>query len=127
MIGHIVHAIRLLRQRYQEKHQAQRSSKWPAVEHMHLTLEPTCAACGGRDRLNVHHVKPFHIYPELELDPRNLITLCMGIGQHCHLLIGHGGNFKMWNPNVDVYALAVRSDQWTMAKATEMSRRVRRG
>jgi hypothetical protein len=41
-------------------------------------------------------VIPFHIRPNLELDPSNLITLCRG---H-HLYVGHNGNWKLWNPRV---------------------------
>jgi len=47
----------------------------------------------------VHHIKPFHIEPELELEPDNLITLCMDEFD-CHLLIGHGDSFQCYNPHV---------------------------
>jgi len=42
---------------------------------------------------------PFHLDPAKELDPTNLITLCMS-KKECHLYIGHGGSFKQYNPNV---------------------------
>jgi hypothetical protein len=45
-----------------------------------------------------HHKKPYHLHPELELDPNNLITLCME--NLCHIDIGHGDSFKAYNPNV---------------------------
>lgn len=76
-----------------------RSPKWPGVEKNHLKIESACVACGSKNRLNVHHKKPFHLFPELELDPTNLITLCMD--KDCHLKIGHGGNFKDYNPDVE--------------------------
>lgn len=76
-----------------------RSPKWPEVEQAHLKIQPVCACCGSDKKLNVHHKKPFHLYPELELEPTNLITLCMD--KECHLLLGHGDNFKDYNPNVD--------------------------
>lgn len=82
-----------------------RSPRWPAVRDGFLKTHPACAACGGTLRLQVHHVKPFHAHPELELDPRNLITLCMG-EEDCHLNIGHGDNWKAWNPGVRQDALA---------------------
>jgi len=85
-----------------------RSSHWPTVEHAHLQKEPRCAACGTRDHAQVHHIEPFHAHPERELDPTNLITLCMSVKQ-CHLKIGHGGNFKMYNPHVVGDAMRVRS------------------
>jgi len=79
-----------------------RSSKWPAVRKEFLKWNPVCAACGQADALNVHHIEPFHVRPDLELDPQNLLTLCeAGPARcNCHLLIGHSGNWKAWNPKV---------------------------
>jgi hypothetical protein len=42
---------------------------------------------------------PFHSDPSLELNPDNFITLCMN-KLECHEKIGHGGNFKLYNPHV---------------------------
>lgn len=77
----------------------ERSSRWPAVRLRFLVTHPTCAACGRRKQLNVHHVTPFHVEPSKELDPHNLITLCEeGIGgANCHLLFGHCGDWKDFN------------------------------
>ena len=79
-----------------------RSGKWPAVRLAYLKEHPVCAVCGGNEKLEVHHKQPFHIHPELELDPTNFITLCesMKNGLNCHLLQGHLGNFKCVNVNV---------------------------
>ena len=81
---------------------AKRNAKWPSVRKEHLKKHSKCACCGGKKKLEVHHVKPFHLHPELELDPTNLITLCenKGDGINCHLLIGHLGNFKSLNVSV---------------------------
>jgi hypothetical protein len=76
----------------------ERSPHWPTVQHHFIKKHPSCAACGSKEHLNVHHVQPFHLHPELELVESNLITLCMD--NDCHLLIGHGDNFKAFNPNV---------------------------
>jgi hypothetical protein len=76
-----------------------RSPNRRTVEREHLAVNPLCAACGGKRRVQVHHIRPFHLHPELELDPKNLITLCMGPTE-CHLRIGHGDDFKAYNPNV---------------------------
>ena len=46
-------------------------------------------------------MKPVHKYPELELDPNNLITLC---DKSCHLYFGHLKYYKSWNPDVLVDA-----------------------
>lgn len=79
-----------------------RSSKWNKVRKEHLKNNPTCALCGGTKKLNVHHIRPFHVHPELELEPSNLITLCedKGEGIYCHLFFGHLGNYKSINVTV---------------------------
>jgi 5-methylcytosine-specific restriction protein A len=83
-------------------HGTQRSPRWKAMRKHYLTEHPTCAVCGGTWKLEVHHIKPFHTHPRLELDPDNLITLCEAKtnGVSCHLLFGHLGNFKSINLNV---------------------------
>lgn len=74
-----------------------RAVGWPKVRAEHLKKNPVCAACGSEKGLEVHHIKPFHQFPELELDPENLITLC---NKSCHLYFGHLKYFKSWNPDV---------------------------
>ena len=90
-------------------HGMERSPKWPRVQDKHLKKFPTCAACGGIANLNVHHKKPFHLFPEHELDLNNLITLCMD--KECHEKIGHGGNFKDYNPEVTTDSAKVLANQ----------------
>jgi predicted TIM-barrel fold metal-dependent hydrolase len=79
----------------------QRSSKWATVRKEHLKNSPKCAVCEGTKQLNVHHIQPFHLHPDLELEPANLITLCesASYGIICHILIGHLGDYKNVNPN----------------------------
>lgn len=74
-----------------------RSGRWAAVRRQHLEREPSCVACGRSRSLDVHHIKPVHRYPELELDPGNLITLC---SEPCHLVHGHLLDWKRDNPHV---------------------------
>lgn len=76
---------------------AVRSPKWSSVRKEHLKQNPNCAACGKNKKLEVHHIKPVHTNPELELDPSNLITLC---ADPCHILFGHLMDWKSWNTNV---------------------------
>ena len=81
-----------------------RSSKWPTVRKHFLAADSSCAACGAKNKLQVHHREPFHDFPEKELDPTNFIVLCM-TKKECHLRIGHGdngngGGFKFYNPDV---------------------------
>ena len=52
-----------------------RSPHWPRVRLRWLVDHPTCEACGRKQMLNVHHVAPFHLHPEKELDPANLVTV----------------------------------------------------
>ncbi len=107
MFKTITHHINLIRHALRDVGtDAKRSDKWPTVEKHFRATNPTCAACGGSDRLNVHHCIPFHLDPAKELDPTNLITLCMG-EKECHLHIGHLGAFSRWNPNVKEDALAI--------------------
>lgn len=82
-----------------------RSGRWPTVRKHFMEQHPVCEACGSDQDLNVHHIKPFHEYPELELEQLNLITQCR---EH-HFLIGHDPdgplgprppNWKESNPNV---------------------------
>jgi hypothetical protein len=79
-----------------------RSEQWPEVRNTFLKENPSCAVCGGTKRLQVHHIVPFNVAPDLELEKDNLITLCTSkkYGINCHLLIGHLGNFKRANLNV---------------------------
>ncbi len=78
-----------------------RSPHWHAVEHEHLNKEPECRRCGATLGLQVHHIRPFHLAPELELDPENLITLCEEGGYlNCHLIHGHSGDWRNFNLGV---------------------------
>jgi|LakMenE18May11ns_1017448.scaffolds.fasta_scaffold9903627_2 5-methylcytosine-specific restriction protein A len=75
-----------------------RSSRWKTVRKEFLKKNNTCAACGKNKDIEVHHIEPVHLAPELELEPSNLISLC---ANSCHLLFGHFMDFKSWNPNVE--------------------------
>lgn len=83
-----------------------RSPQWPAVRKAHLDANARCAACGRFTHLEVHHVEPFHVAPEKELDPSNLLTLCDFPGASCHLHLGHFGAWAQWNPDVTKWASA---------------------
>jgi 5-methylcytosine-specific restriction endonuclease McrA len=80
-----------------------RSSKWDNVRDDFIEKHKTCAACGKNLKLQVHHIIPFHLAPEKELDIDNLIVLCEGTTK-CHLRVGHLGKWKDINPNVKVDA-----------------------
>ena len=82
-----------------------RSSKWPALRKRFLAEFPACAACGRTENVVPHHIAPYHVFPERELDWDNLIALCENKTLSCHLWLGHAGNFHWWNPSV-------RDDSW---------------
>jgi 5-methylcytosine-specific restriction endonuclease McrA len=83
------------------QHGHERSPEWSSVQKEHRLREPACVACGYKGRwLQVHHIKPFHLYPQLELDPNNLITLCERPRRNHHLLLGHLGAWKSYNEHV---------------------------
>lgn len=93
------------------RHGQTRSSHWPSVERTFREAHPDCAACDPNTAVDhvgiqIHHVHPFHLCiaagrPDLELDPRNLISL--GETEHAaeapdhHLLLGHLDDFKSYN------------------------------
>lgn len=79
---------------------AARSSHWSKVRKAHLELEKDCQVCGSVENLQVHHIKPFHLFPDLELEQSNLITLCEGKSRNCHLLFGHLLNWHSYNVSV---------------------------
>lgn len=120
-----------------------RSSKWRRVELAHLKIEPGCRCCrpgASAKGLQVHHIFPFHYVvqlgrPDLELDHRNLITLCESEkgkpGPNHHLLVGHLDDFKTANLRVvlDVTQTfhgmtrnSIRTDhRWLTARAAKLT------
>ncbi len=76
-----------------------RSPQWRAVRAAWLRGHPSCAACGTTEDLEAHHVRPFHLFPELELEGSNLMTLCEKPAHCCHFRIGHGFDWSRVNPH----------------------------
>ena len=83
-----------------------RSSGWSKVRKEHIKNNPSCTVCGRDNKLEVHHIKDFSENPELELDFRNLMTLC----RNCHFSFGHLFNWKSINPEV------VHDSRWFLEK-----------
>ena len=86
-----------------------RSPKWRKVRDTFFESHPSCAfkGCDCKGPFNVHHKKPFHLFPEHELDPNNLVTVCAGgtgpdgrESPNHHLWVAHQGDFKDFNPHV---------------------------
>ena len=74
-----------------------RSPRWRRVRDEFVRSNPFCDACGRTKDLEVHHVEPFRLRPDLELDPQNLCVLC---AEPCHFVHGHLLNWKKSNPHV---------------------------
>jgi 5-methylcytosine-specific restriction protein A len=74
-----------------------RSGRWAKVREEHLKENPSCAGCDKREDLVVHHIQPVHLFPHLELEPDNLMTLC----HECHFTFGHLGDWKSYNPEIE--------------------------
>ena len=89
-----------------------RSPLWPSVRKKHLRNNPLCACCSSKKKLEVHHIIPFHVDSSEELNPENLITLCQN-GRYgfrsCHLLVGHEGRWRTFNPQVDEDCKKIRA------------------
>jgi hypothetical protein len=123
-----------------------RSPHWRTIEKRWLHGFPggppahdVCACCGCRLHLQVHHIKPFHLWPSLELQDGtgvapatggagatpNFITLCMGPFE-CHLEIGHAGSFRSeGNPRVVEDAALVRNNPALRADVVAKARLAR--
>lgn len=86
-----------------------RHGRWRYVRKAYLKKNPECEMCGHKKHLEVHHIVPYWLAPEKELDQNNLITLCGVRGYKCHLLWGHFKNYKKYNENIRSDALYLLS------------------
>lgn len=71
-----------------------RSSRWPSVRKAFL-VGKSCAACGRLGDLEAHHIQPYHLAPERELDITNMLCLC----RDCHFYVGHLRDWSSYNPH----------------------------
>ena len=72
---------------------ASRSPAWAELARRTVEDRPACQCCRAITDLQVHHVLPVHVRPDLELDQTNLLVLC----RRCHLFVGHLGDWSSWN------------------------------
>lgn len=127
ILNKIKHQYRVIRASIREKKKSKkRSPEWDEVRDEHIKNNPMCLACGSNKKLQVHHIQPFHIHPELELEPTNLITLCMDVNE-CHLVLGHGDNFRAFNPDVisdiNVFKSASQNDKIRILEEIKLKRK----
>jgi len=52
------------------------SPQWQRLRYETLKRDRKCVLCGSTDNLHCDHIKPRSLYPEMELDPDNLQTMC---------------------------------------------------
>ena len=52
------------------------SGEWKRVARLVRVRDGGCVECGAVAGTHVHHVRSFADYPDLRLDPDNLVTLC---------------------------------------------------
>jgi len=65
-----------------------------------------CVCCGSKKKIQVHHILPRHIRPDLAVDQTNLIALC----RDCHFHIGHLNSYFIYNAAVAVCCWFVREN-----------------
>ena len=74
---------------------AKRSPMWQKARNAYAKENPLCAVCGDKS-IEIHHEKPFHLYPDLELNPLNFISLC----RPHHYVFGHLMSWSSFNDKV---------------------------
>ena len=57
---------------------------------------PVCEITGLKP-VEVHHIKPVELFPELASDPSNFISLYRRSG---HFILGHAGNWNWYVENI---------------------------
>src|SRR5438874_1242024 len=82
---------------YRVSHRRLYPPNWKSIEESDIARVGRCQFCLSRIKLQVHHIIPVHVRPDLNSEPINLIVLC----EPCHLRFGHLGDFKRyWDPEV---------------------------
>ena len=81
---------------------SKRNSGWHKASEAYIREVGQCEFCGAKlgeegVELEVHHVEPFHVRPDLEMEKSNWAVLCRK-PHDCHRLVGHFRNFSLWNP-----------------------------
>jgi 5-methylcytosine-specific restriction endonuclease McrA len=78
--------------------------RWRKTRNGYIRDHNVCEACGTTKQLQVHHIKPWHLFPMLRYVYENLITLCGA----CHFRFGHGLNWKKWNPKIRELCVTIK-------------------
>lgn len=90
--------------------------KWRKTRNAFLILQCRCQMCGTTKKLEVHHIKSWHLFPALRFVFTNLITLCRA----CHFRFGHFLNWKGQNPDVEELCVCVQKMNTTVVWSEEL-------
>ena len=74
--------------------------RWRKVRNEFAKQYPNCSVCGASKELEVHHIRPWSLFPDRRYDFSNLISLC----DPCHFRFGHWRNWKKWNPKINGFS-----------------------
>ena len=80
------------------------------AKNVYRETHPKCEVCGAKSNITngnqnpVHHRIPVHVSPELSATQTNLVTLC----RRHHFWVGHCGNYRAYNENLNETIEAVR-------------------
>ncbi len=87
---------------------SQRSSRWRSVRNKYIKDNPRCEMTGSKRHLEIHHLFPYYLFPKLELDSKNLITLT----RDCHFIFGHLCDWKAYNSTLmeDIEIYKIKKD-----------------
>jgi hypothetical protein len=113
-IKHLPHTVRFIIRN--PKFCVQNIRKLPEViKNMNIYREahPNCAWC-GISGIDVHHIKPVHLFPELAADPINYISL--NRKPTCHFEKGHLKDWKKYNPDIVAECEAAKKDRTIKSK-----------
>lgn len=75
---------------------------------LYLKDNKQCVLCGALDHLEVHHIIPVSVCPELACEPLNFMTLCDYGNAGCHCHFGHLGSFIKYNRYIQEYVMQCR-------------------
>jgi len=75
---------------------AKRHPDWSKFRKAYISEFPNCFIC-KRKADQLHHLIPFHLAPDMELDIENVMQMC----RRCHLFVGHLNNFRSINPTCE--------------------------
>jgi 5-methylcytosine-specific restriction protein A len=78
-----------------------RNPHWRSFCKECVVAHPYCAACGSTKFLVGHHKKPFHLYPDLEMSPENILILCQGDVCNCHFVFGHNFSWLAYSETAE--------------------------